>query len=134
MNQTIVLTLLLACGTAQAAEWVSLGKSADGTWNFIDASRIRVMGAIRVARFKRVSAPHTERGSGADAKRWLSYGVGRKAFNCAEGTSRHEGWTAYWDDGSHTPGAGHFPEPWTPILLDTISNGQAQFICAWRPN
>jgi hypothetical protein len=43
MNRTILLALLLACGTARASDWVSLGKSDDGQQEyFVDVSSIRV--------------------------------------------------------------------------------------------
>jgi hypothetical protein len=52
---TILLTLLLACGTAQASDWVSIGKSDNGTREyFADVSSIGITGDIRRAWVKTV--------------------------------------------------------------------------------
>jgi hypothetical protein len=46
-----LLALLLTCGTAHASEWVSLGKSTDGTIEIlIDVSSIRSAGGVAALR------------------------------------------------------------------------------------
>ena len=135
MKRTILLALLLACGTAQAAEWVSLGKSDDGKQEtFVDISSIRVTDSIRRAWDKRVQAPHTERGTGDDASKWVSYYVGREAFNCGEEVWRSEAISIYFDDGTHwSAPADFYPRTWEPVPPDTVGSVIMQFICAWKP-
>jgi hypothetical protein len=57
-----VVALLLACGTAQAAEWVSLGKDLENREIFVDVSSVRIADSLRRAWFKVVYEPHTKRG------------------------------------------------------------------------
>src|SRR5258706_15689282 len=59
------LTLLVACGTAQASEWVSLGKNDSGKAEvFVDVTTIKVTGPIRLVWVKAAAAHHTEKGVG----------------------------------------------------------------------
>ena len=72
MCKWILLVLLMACGTALAAEWVSIGKTADGkTEDSVDVSSLRVTGSIRRAWFKAIFAPQTiQEKAGPDANKW----------------------------------------------------------------
>jgi hypothetical protein len=146
MPKKIILALLLACGTAQAAEWVSINTSDNGkTENFVDLSSIRIPGQVRWVWIKAVYAPHTYRGEAeAHAKsKWLSDEVQRFAFNCADETVRMEALTVHYTDGSldvhYTDGsldlvpAEQFPTSWSPVEPDTVRSVQMQFICAWKP-
>ena len=73
MQKTLLLTLLLACGTAQAVEWVSLGKADDAhTEDFVDVSSIRVDGEVRRAWIKTIYVPYTERDRRDARKCWAS--------------------------------------------------------------
>src|SRR5271165_3750838 len=102
MKLTILLALPLLCGTAQASEWVSLGKGSDAsTDEFIDVSSILVAGDIRRTWIKSVVAPHSQKGDGKNANKWVSYGVFRPAYNCVEGTSRIEAALIYFTDGTN---------------------------------
>ena len=61
MKRTILLALLVACGTAQATDWASLGKSDDGAQEvFVDVSRIRVKTVVRRAWIETLFAPHRD--------------------------------------------------------------------------
>jgi hypothetical protein len=135
VKRTVLLALLLACGTAQASEWVSLGKSEDGTKEtFIDVSSIRVVGAIRRAWFKVIYAPHAQRGSGSDANKWWNYTMEREALTCAEETFRLEGLLIYYDDGTtNSVPSISFPTSWEPVPPDTMYEVQLRFICTWKP-
>ena len=135
MKRTILLTLLLASGTAQASEWVSLGKSDDGKQAiFVDVSSVRVAGQIRRAWFKTVLAPHTVRGTGEDVDKWESDEVGQNAFDCSENTRRVEALIIYYEGGGdHTLPARMFPSPWEPVPPDTLVSVEMHFICAWKP-
>jgi len=72
---TILLTLLLACGTVQASDWVSVVKSDNGVREyFADVSSIGITGEIRRARIKIIVPPDKP------------FSLDRMAFNCREGT------------------------------------------------
>jgi hypothetical protein len=65
MQKIIMLVLLLACGTAQAAEWMQVNKSSDGKYEYlVDKSSIRIEGGKKRAWLKTVPSPHTDRGPG----------------------------------------------------------------------
>jgi hypothetical protein len=71
---TVVVTVLiaLACDTAQASEWVSLGKTDDvATEYLVDVSSIRVAGSIRRTLVKFVYAAGVEGGVGEYADKWV---------------------------------------------------------------
>jgi hypothetical protein len=111
MRKTIMLALLLACGTVHAAEWVSIGKGPDGREYLADVSSIQVKDGLRRAWIKTVFAPHTMRDPGDDNK-WWSAAVGREAFNCGDETFRVEGLLVYFEDGTSTlMDAKSFPSP-----------------------
>jgi hypothetical protein len=136
MKRTILLTLLLACGTADASDWVFVGKSDDGkTRTYIDISSVRVTDNIRRACFKAVHAPHSAKEKGGpDANKWWSESVSRRAFDCSAETFSDEALTVYYEDGtngSESPSA--YPSPWEPVPPDTALSGEMQFICAWKP-
>jgi hypothetical protein len=132
MNRNIylpLLTLLLACGTAQASDWVSLGKTDDGKEEgVVDVSSIRVAGAIRWAWVKFLYAPRTH----GSPEHWWASDMSREAFNCADETHRREALTVYYEDGTNgSDPAANYPTQWQPVLPDTIGNAEMQFICAW---
>jgi|NGEPerStandDraft_6_1074524.scaffolds.fasta_scaffold53209_4 hypothetical protein len=134
MKRTILLTLLLACGTAQGSEWVSVNKTDDGKIEeLVDVSSIRVAGEIRRAWVKLVYAPHTKRGSDDDANKWESESVSREAFNCGAETSRAEALTIYYDDGTLWAAPAEIsPTSWGPVPPDTLKSVAMQFICVWK--
>jgi len=137
MRRSILLAtmaLLLACGTAEASEWVSVGMSVHKIEIFIDVSSIRVTGGIHRAWVKLVHHNHDQRGNGDDAGKWLSHSVSRDAFNCTEETTRAEALTWYFEDGTnHVVSPASYPDPWRPVAPDTIDSATMQFICAWKP-
>ncbi len=130
--KSILLVMLLACGTAQASEWVSLGKTLDGkTEILVDVSSVKVAGQIRRAWSKMVVAPHTQ----MLEQKWVSSVLILKAFDCAEKTVRFEATTTYYDDGSnHYVPAAAFPTPWEPVAPETMDDNQMELLCAWKPS
>ena len=133
----LVLLVLMTCGTAQAADWVSVWKSEDGKQEtFVDAANIKIEGDIRTAALKRVSAPRTERGLGDNATKWVSYQLSSGSFNCVEKTTRQESNAVYYDDGSveryDNPMLERLgvAEPWMPLPDDPIANVVMKFVCA----
>ena len=126
--------LLLACGPARAAEWVSIGKTDDGKQAFVDISSIRVEGDIRRAWIKGVAVPNTTRGPGKYADRWLSYFLSRDVINCADQTLRTEAVEAHFDDGSTLSApTKSYPTPWKPVTPESRAAAEMKFICAWKP-
>jgi hypothetical protein len=119
-----LLTVLLACGSAQASEWISIGKSDNGAREiFADVSSIGITGETRRAWIKTIVLPD---------KPFL---LDRMAFNCAEGTMRWEASTLYSSDGNEFGGetTGPFPTPWKPIPPDTVGSTVMHFVCKWKP-
>ena len=100
MQKTIMLALLLTCGTAQAADWVLVGKSENGgNETLVDTASIRAKGSIRQAWFKMVPERHKMQGWGPNAQKWVEHFLTKVAFNCSEETQRSEASTYYYEDG-----------------------------------
>ena len=134
MQKTIMLALLLACGTAQAAEWVMVGKSTGDQEASVDVSSIRIAGEIRRAWVQVTMAPNFRRGTGENSNKWWHSFLSRYAFNCGEETSRSEALTIYYTDGTNSSvPAERYPEPWGPVAPDTMQSAAMQFVCAWKP-
>jgi hypothetical protein len=135
MRKIAELVLLLACGSAQAADWVSLTKSADGlSEHFVDISSIRIAGAVRSVWTKQVFAPHTTRGVAEDAKKRESYQLMHLVFNCSEETWRGESATVYFDDGTNWSDLnGIYRTTWQSTPPDTVLSVQMKAVCAWKP-
>lgn len=120
MRRTILIVLLVSCGTARASDWVSIGKSDSGTREyFADISSIGITGGTRRAWVKTVLS------SGKP------FSLERLAFNCGEGTMRWEAYTLYGIEISEPDGI--YPTPWKPIPPDTTGSAIMQFVCAWKP-
>jgi hypothetical protein len=115
MKTTILLALLLASGAAQASEWVSLGKSTDGSEEvLVDVSRIRIKEGIRQAWIESRFAPHTTRGVGNDGQKWQQSTVALYSYNCSDEAVRLETYAIYFEDGRCS-------------TLLTFSSGQAAY-------
>jgi hypothetical protein len=136
MRTKIFLALLIVGGTAHASEWVSLGKTDDGTEAFVDVSSIRVTGAIRRAWMKTVMPPQTAKGEGSDGKeKWMSSIVNRFAFNCADETSRYEATTYQFDDGTNNRAdARSYPSTWQAVTPDTVWEAEMRSVCRYKPH
>jgi hypothetical protein len=132
MNRGTLLTLLMACGTAQAAEWASLGNTDNGTFViFVDVSSIRVAGQVRRAWVKFVFTPHTVRGVG---DKWKTKAVYFDAYDCKEESSRVEATTTYFEDGtSRSVSPEELEKSWEPVTPDSVSRGEMDFVCSWKP-
>jgi hypothetical protein len=134
MKRTILLALILACGTAQASEWVSLNKALSGAETAVDVSSIRITGGIRHAWVKVVYPPQAQRGVGENSLRWVSYTVSGDVFNCGDGTHRDEALTTYFTDGTTASvGPASFPTPWELVAPDSVGGAVMSFVCAWKP-
>jgi hypothetical protein len=135
MKQTILLALLLVCGAAQSADWVSLGKNDSGKAEvFVDVTTIKVTGPMRLAWVKAAAAHHTEKGVGTDKGKWVTYYLTRFSFDCDDGTSLIEGGMIYFDDGTNTTlPAAAFSASWEPVAPDTGMHTIMDFTCSWKP-
>jgi hypothetical protein len=121
MRTINVFALLIISSTAQASQWISIGKADDGkSETFVDVSDIHVAGDIRRTWVRRVSTN-------------TSKTMYREAFDCGNETSRSEAIDIYAPDGSVTS----MPEnmlstTWRPIRPDTTWHVAMTFICNWH--
>jgi hypothetical protein len=134
IHKTMIVALMLACGTAQASEWVSVGTSEGGKKeHLVDASSIRVDGQIRHAWFKIRYAPHTQKGVAEYASVWETDSEFRDSFNCAEETSRNEALNVHFEDGTTWVNPPErYPAAWEPVPPDTMIELVMMFVCAKR--
>jgi Surface-adhesin protein E len=136
MNRTttaVVLALLLASDTAQASEWVLVGKTDTGEELFVDVSSIEVTGKVGRAWIKLVLPPHTERGAALHETKWVRQFLKRDVFNCSEQTSNPDAVTIYYDDGTnYSEPATAFPR-WKPVQPESMESVAMQLICNRKP-
>jgi len=121
--------------TPHTAKWVSLGKTVDRMTELqIDVASITVEGPIRRAWVKLIYAPHGKRvvSESSGAAEWAHYMVGLDAIDCGKELHRFESIHMYWEDGTNNSTSGTLNSAWDPVAPDTITNGEMQFICAWR--
>jgi hypothetical protein len=120
MQKMLLLTSLLAFGTAHSSDWVSIGKNDNGVREFFaDVSSIGITGEIRWAWIKTIVRPDKP------------FSLERLAFNCEEGTMRWEASTLYGIEINDSVGS--YPTPWKPVPPDTVGSAIIQFICKWKP-
>jgi len=132
MRIRFLFTLLLACGTAQASDWVSLGKTDNGKVEvLVDLSSIRVAGQIRRAWVKQIHASQAARGHGINANKWIASEVDFNSFNCGEETMSIGVGNYYYEDGTNSVDSSVVA--WGPVAPDTVGHTLLQFICAWKP-
>lgn len=136
MKRTICIALLLTFGVAQAAEWVSLGKTDDGKHEtFVDVSDIKVAGNIRRVWLKAVNEPHTVKGAASDSRKWIAHSLSRMAFDCDDETWKPEALINYYDDdtSSSAPAALLASSSWEPVAPETALHAAMDFTCSWKP-
>lgn len=127
----LLALLLLGYGTAQAADWVSLGKTNDGkTEILIDLSSIRVAAQTRTGWVKQVHPSHAVSGSGLNASRWIASAVYFNSFNCGDETMSIGVANYYYEDGTNSVDSSVVP--WGPVAPDTVGHTLLQFICSWK--
>jgi hypothetical protein len=135
MHKTIMLALLLACGTAQASNWVSVGKSHDGNveW-FVDTTSIRIDNTVRRAWTKTVFASHTMQDPILHSGKWLAYMVTRDVIDCRDETHDMEAITQYYESGGNDSMPDYRKQlRMEPIVPDTVQQALMRFICGWKP-
>lgn len=127
------LVLSVACGAAQASEWVSVAEDSNETIKlFIDTSSIRISGNIRRAWSKYVFNPQTKKGVGNNSGKWTESEVIRFAYDCSQDLARKEALNVYFEDTSfYSVPAEYLPEPWAPVAPDTLNEFAMQYVCAW---
>jgi hypothetical protein len=122
MKFSLLLVALLACGTAQAADWVQITKSGNEVV-FVDRSRIKINGNIRQAWFKSNYAPHTFKFGGGT--KYVSSFISLTSFNCNEQTYDLLSAVAYYEDGTNQAGAGVA----APVVPDSVGEAQMNYLC-----
>jgi hypothetical protein len=133
MRKTMITALLLTCGTAQAAQWVSVGQTDNGQVEaFVDLGSVIIDGYIHRASFKYVYAPRSHKDERVN--KWDKVSFGEEAFKCVDQTSRTESLKVYYEDGSHwTAPAALLPSSWTPVGPRTMRDFQMHYICTRVP-
>lgn len=132
-RRVLALSVLLACGKAQASEWVSLTADQQGQRTyFVDVTSIKVAEDIRHVWSKMIFVPQSERGVGDNSNKWVTEKLTYWAFNCHNETFRFEASTIYYADSTNDSGL--IPDfPWTPVTPDTVTSTLMQFVCSWKP-
>jgi hypothetical protein len=134
MRKSMILVLVLACGSAQAEEWVSLGRTDNGTKEtFVDVASIQIESGLRRGSSKVVFASHAQSGAGEYSSKWVRYFGYRFAFNCVNKMGRVEGMTGYFDDGT-TYIDHYYPKPWQTVPMAPKTNWTTlmEYVCAWK--
>jgi hypothetical protein len=137
MRVITVLALLMACGTAQASEWMSAGKAPNGDEQFIDVSSIRAVGQLRRVWVKHVPQPQTTKiiDPSVNKEKWVSKAVTRKAIDCGEETARTESLTWYFADGTNFPSpSDSLPTDWEPVTPDSALGIVMEVVCTVKPS
>ena len=139
LYQTVIVILLMAAtSSAQAANWVQFSETLDGKEQYlIDVSSIQVSGSIRQAWVKDVFAPksmwNVRIRNGRETKIWIDYQLMHDFFNCSDHTFRPEEMIVHLQEGlnqkipANMRGTG-----WLPIHPASTAAVTADFICAWK--
>lgn len=124
--------LVLISGTAASAEWLDIGRSADRKIRvFVDVTTIHAEGNIRWALTKYDYEERTQEVASHDPAKWIDYTLYRKAVNCAEEMGRTEAITLYFEDGTtESVITEPDPEPWKPVLPETLMAVEMKFVCS----
>jgi hypothetical protein len=131
---TILPALLLACGTAQAANWIPLGKIDDGKEEiFIDGSSIRIAGYTRRVWIKTIYADHTMPGGSENPNKWQHESMDHWAFDCREANVKLEASIDYFEDGTSFSLPANRAKLWHAVAPETLFDFEMHFICAWKP-
>jgi hypothetical protein len=133
MRKAIILALLLACGTALAAEWVPIPLTNPNKVVLIDTTSVSVSGPVRCAWFKLVMPPHTAKGVGIYERRFVAYVLMRTAFDCEQKNSRTDGAQSFYEDGTNSTTTPTTLLEWAPVAPDSMADALLSYICAWRP-
>jgi hypothetical protein len=134
MNRTILLVLLVACGVAQAAEWVSvITDKAETEEQQVDVSSIMISGGTRLAWVKTLVALHSQHGAGTSASKWIAYKLGRMEFNCRQEAFRVGDIYVYFEDGTVDPAPSATPDLWVAAPPDSVVATIMRFTCSWKP-
>jgi hypothetical protein len=126
------VTLGLTSGVADAAHWVSLGKSSDqNNEDFVDTASIHANGDIRRGVFKMTHAPHTMRTPG-ESKYWASSVYGY-VFNCRQEIYQPRNMTINYEGGERYVAAPNaFQTQWRPVPHHSWVEDEMMFICSWN--
>lgn len=131
---TIVLTLALACGAAQAANWMPVGKGKDGTQVAVDTASITITASVRQAWLKMVFPPHTQKGFGDNADKWVAFNLNHSSFNCKDGTSKSDSLIDNFDDGTskEVPAEELADDRWEAVKPATALASAMKVVCEWK--
>jgi hypothetical protein len=129
VRKGILLALLMVSGTAQAADWRSVG-TEKGVEYLVDISDVYVKGPIRRVWVKDVDhRPLSERGELEPGKKLFD--LSREFFDCANETVRLETMLSRYNDGTDSKPF-TFPPNDKVVVPDTIEFALLKFVCGLR--
>jgi hypothetical protein len=132
MRTSLLLTLLFVGGTAQASEWVPIPLSNPNKVVLIDTGSLLISGTVRRAWFKFVMPPHSQKGTGIYADRYVSYALMRSSFDCQQKNSMTDGLQWFYDDGTNNTTTLTSAD-WKPVPPDSMADALLGYICALKP-
>jgi hypothetical protein len=153
MQKTLTLALLLlSCSCAQDDQWVSIGRTADGTQEqFVDVSRIRLLGdyALRKAWYRVVYAPNTLKNTATNRfvhEKWTYVElncIDRTFLGSIQDPNDHYLFVVFDYGGADKPPPDYYvhetPKPIPPVSFDIWKpvppylKDLVHFVCAWAP-
>jgi hypothetical protein len=125
MQKTMIVALMLACGTAQAADWVNIGSATQFSAIYADRSRVKADGVIRTTWFKLVYKPHAQRWGATN--QYINYEMAFVSFNCEHQLTHETSSTDYLEDGSAHGGPNSLH--WDQVVPDSVGEGEMNWIC-----
>jgi len=118
--------LVFAVGSANAADWLSLGKTQGGDSEaFVDRGTILVVGNIRSAVFQYVLDHHIDK----LGKEWIVRSEQLSEYDCKKDSVHAVKLIIYLEGGgTHTS---FFPDAWAPVTApwDHVA---LNYLCSWQ--
>jgi hypothetical protein len=120
------------CGTAHASEWVRVPITNPNKVVLIDEASVSVAGPIRRAWFKFVMPPHSTKGVGIYADRFVAYALMRTSFDCQQKNPMTDGAQWFYEGGTNNT-TSYSAMEWAPVAPDSMTDALLSYICAWKP-
>jgi len=129
MKRTILLALVLACGAAQASNWVRISAKDAPAQEYVDLSSVQVDGSRRIAWLKFVFRPHSYKGN---STKFYANDIELADIQCDTKQTRELSITVQYEDGSSEHSA--TAREWEPIPPDTAIEVAMLYLCKPMPN
>jgi hypothetical protein len=119
--------LLLACGTALAAEWVRISAKGANPREDIDESSVRVEGDRRTAWVRYTFSPHSTKSN--DGSKYVRVSTELTEIDCPSKEAREISVAIAFEDGSSTGSTSAVPSAWLPVPPDTGWDLAMKYLC-----